>query len=32
MDDVDAMVRERLFDYVETTVLAEAVSPPADWE
>lgn len=32
MDDVDAMVRERLFDYVERTVLAESVDPPADWQ
>ncbi|WP_255148642.1 TetR/AcrR family transcriptional regulator [Halorarius halobius] len=28
MDDVEAGVRDRLFDYLETSVLAEGVTPP----
>lgn len=31
MVDVEAGVRERLFSYLETTVLAEDVTPPEEW-
>ncbi|WP_276276067.1 TetR family transcriptional regulator C-terminal domain-containing protein [Haloarcula regularis] len=31
MADVEVMVRDRLFDYVGTTVLAEGVEAPPEW-
>jgi AcrR family transcriptional regulator len=31
MADVEVMVRDRLFDYVETTILTEGVEPPPEW-
>jgi AcrR family transcriptional regulator len=31
MADVEVMVRDRLFDYVETTILAEGVEAPPEW-